>query len=392
MPQAFDVIVLGTGAMGASATYQLAKRGVRVLGIDQYDPPHTLGSTHGETRITRIACGEGEIYTRLARRSHEIWPEIERERAQGSEGSLMTSNGLIVIAGPAAAKRHGNARFLENTADNARKAGVAWESLNAEQIRSRYPAFRVNDDEKAYLDHVSGFLRPEACVTAQLSLARKHGAVTHVNETVKDFEAVGGGVEVRTNKATYAARRLIITAGAWLPHLLKSDNGSPFVIQRQVLYWFAPHSEEDLASFKQERFPVFIWLVPDRPLVIYGFPALGGMADGIKIAAEENESSTTLSSVNRTVSDREKTEMYETYIRPFFPGLSSGCVRAEVCLYTKVKDGRFIIDRHPSMDNVIIASPCSGHGFKHSPAIGELLAQMALEQSHIDISEFALHQ
>lgn len=386
MTQTFDAIVLGLGAMGAAATYQLAKRGVRVLGIDQFDPPHRLGSSHGETRITRIACGEGPQYTAFARRSHEIWREIEAELPT-LEGKLLTQNGILVIAGPRSPGAHGNPHFLRDTKRIADDAGIAAETLTASAVRARFPAFAIADDEEAYFDRVSGFLRPEACIGAQLTLARKHGATLHANETVQRFEPNAGSVRVTTNKGTYEAARLIVTAGSWLPNFLPPARAAQFAVRRQVQYWFAPRSENDLAQFKPDRFPVFIWLVPTQG--IYGFPALGGCDDGVKIATEQDHLSITPEAVDRTVSARETEEMYETYIRPFFPGLTNRCVRAEVCLYTSTKDSRFIIDRHPTMENVIVASPCSGHGFKHSAAIGEVLAQMTVGETQADIRHFA---
>jgi glycine/D-amino acid oxidase-like deaminating enzyme len=158
--QTYDAIVLGMGAMGAAATYQLAKRGARVLGIDQYDPPHRQGSSHGETRITQIACGEGEEYAPFARRSHEIWQDIERELGTGP-GALLTQNGFILISGPKGARGHGISGFLQRTFEIAANVGIRAERLSAPDIRSRFPAFAVPDDEIAYHDKVSGFVRPE---------------------------------------------------------------------------------------------------------------------------------------------------------------------------------------------------------------------------------------
>jgi sarcosine oxidase len=201
------------------------------------------------------------------------------------------------------------------------------------------------------------------------------------------LEPSARAVRVTTNKGTYEAANLIVTAGSWLPNFLPAPRAAQFTIRRQVQYWFAVRSERDLAQFKPDRFPVYIWLVPAQG--IYGFPALGSSDDGVKIATEQDHLSTTPESVDRTVSAQESEEMYETYVRPYFPGLTNRCVRAEVCLYTKTEGSRFIIDRHPSMTNVIVASPCSGHGFKHSAAIGELLAQMALGEPHARTAHFA---
>jgi sarcosine oxidase len=221
----------------------------------------------------------------------------------------------------------------------------------------------------------------------QLVLARRHGAATRINEKVTRFEPAGSGVQVTTDQGSYHAKRVIVTAGPWLPGLI-ADVSGPLAVQRQVFYWFAAKNETEHEKFRPERFPAFIWLLP-REQPIYGFPALGDLAAGIKIATEQDATTTDPNSVDRDVSPAEREEMYETYVRPFFPGLSGKCVRAETCLYTSAPDARFIIDFHPAIDNVIIASPCSGHGFKHSAAIGETLALMALGKAHLDVSIFS---
>ena len=372
MPDTYDAIVLGLGAMGAAATYQLARRGAKVLGIDQFSPPHELGSTHGETRITRVACGEGPEYTAFAARSHEIWRELEAET--GLE--LLTQNGFLAISGGGdRSSNHGVADFLGGTVAAAKAAGIGHEILDAAAMRRRYPAFGVADGDTAYHDSVGGFVRPEECITAQLRMATRFGATLGLNERVVSFDQADGVVTVRTEKGTYRARQLIVSAGAWLPGLLGPALSGSFMVTRQVLYWFRARSEAAHADFAPECFPVYIWQLP-RHQSIYGFPALGGIEDGVKLATEQYDVATTPQSVSRTVDADETREMYETYVEPFFPGLSPVCVRRKVCMYTWVDKARFIIDRHPALDRVIVASPCSGHGFKHSAGIGELLAEM----------------
>ena len=385
MPVAYDVVVLGLGAMGAAATYQLARRGARVLGIDRYSPPHEFGSTHGDTRVTRVACGEGPEYSVFAARSHQIWRELEAELGM----DLFTQNGLLVLFGPGErAANHSVADFRGATVDAAKKAKLDYEILDTAQIRQRYPAFNVADGDEAYHDDVGGFVRPERCVTAQLQKAKALGADLHLNETVISFDQAGGSVTVKTDKDTYHAKELIVAAGSWLPDFLKPALAGQFKVTRQVLYWFQAKGAAEHAQFSPERFPVYIWQVP-APQPIYGFPATGGLEEGVKIATEQNHSTTTPDTVARAVGPDEIREMYETYVGPYFPGLSPTCVKHKVCLYTQVERARFIIDRHPDADRVIVASPCSGHGFKHSAGIGELLAQMALGEKHQDIARFA---
>jgi sarcosine oxidase len=385
MPATYDVAVLGLGAMGAAAAYQLAKRGARVLGIDRYAPPHEFGSTHGDTRITRIACGEGPEYSAFAIRAHEIWRELEAEL--GVE--LLTQNGFLAISGaghrPA---NHGVAEFLEATAAAAKAANVRYEILDTAAIRQRYPAFNVADGDEAYHDAVGGFVRPERCIAAQLQRAKALGADLRLDEKVISFEQASGSVTLTTDKATYHAKELIVAAGAWLPEFLKPALAATFTVTRQVLYWFRASSEGEHAQFSPDRFPVYIWQIPARQ-AIYGFPATGGVEEGVKIATEQYDVATTPDAVSRAVGPQEIRDMYETYVGPYFPGLSPVCVRHKVCLYTWVDGARFIIDRHPDFNRIIVASPCSGHGFKHSAGIGELLARMALGEDHGDIAKFA---
>lgn len=372
MPETYDAIVLGLGAMGAAATYQLARRGARVLGIDRYAPPHEFGSTHGDTRITRIACGEGPEYSAFAARSHDIWRELEGETGL----DLLTQNGFLAISGAGnRSANHGVAQFLDATVAAARFAGVSYEILDGATLRRRYPALNVADGDQAYHDTVGGFARPENCVTAQLRAAVARGAELRLGETVLSFVQHDGSVSVVTNKQTYNASQLIVAAGAWLPAMLKPALAANFMVTRQVLYWFRARSEAAHAEFSPERFPVYIWQLP-APQSIYGFPATGGLDEGVKLATEQYDVATTPDSVSRSVPAEEVRAMYETYVEPFFPGLSPVCVRSKTCLYTWVDKARFIIDRHPDSDRVIVASPCSGHGFKHSAGVGELLAEM----------------
>ena len=305
------------------------------------------------------------------------------------EFELLTQNGFLAISGAGErAANHGVANFLDATVAAAKSAGVPYELLDTSAIRQRYPAFNVAEGDAAYHDTVSGFVRPERCVEAQLRRATMLGTDLRLNETVTSFVQAGGSVTVKTDKGTYGAKELIVAAGAWLPSLLPPALAAPFTVLRQVLYWFRARSPAEHAQFAPDRFPVYIWQLPARQ-AIYGFPAVGGFEEGVKLATEQYDVSTTPDAVDRSVGPQEIREMYETYVGPYFPGLSPVCLRHKVCLYTWVDGARFVIDRHPDLDRVIVASPCSGHGFKHSAGIGELLAQMALGEAHGDISRFA---
>jgi len=381
----FETIVLGLGAMGSATACHLARRGNRVLGLDRHSPPHAFGSTHGDTRITRLAIGEGEQYTPLALRSHELWRELERETG----ASLLTCNGGVVISSAAKTSINHVENFFENTVAAARRFGIAHELLDAAAIRRRFPAFNIADDEYGYFEPGAGFLRPEACVAAQLAVAKSRGATIRCDETVRGFDVSDGEVTVTTDGGTYRADRLIVTAGAWLPGLVGPEIARHFTVYRQTLFWF--DVEGPLTPFLPENFPIFIWELQKRKQGIYGFPAIDGPGGGLKIGAEHYDATTTADAIDRTVTRAEIESMRERFVAPFLPGLSGRCVRSAVCLYTVTPDFGFVIDRHPASERVLIASPCSGHGFKHSAAIGEALAQIVVDgASRLDLSSFGL--
>lgn len=384
--QQFDVIVVGFGAMGSASVYQLAKRGVKVLAIDRFSPPHTNGSTHGETRITRLAIGEGEEYVDFAVRSHEIWRGIEDETG---EQLLFSIGGLIISSPDSKASCHGP-NFFDNTLAAAQSKGIPHEILSADDIRGRFPQFRVKDDEAGYFEPTAGYLSPKECVKAQLDLAGKYGAVLHTGETVTDFTSSGSAVTVKTDSGTYVAKQLVITAGAWLPGLLEPAYGAKLNVYRQVLYWFdiKPEASE---MFAPGRCPVFIWDLQDKDYGIYGFPAVSGPNGGVKIATESFYETTTPETIDRRVTGDEIAHMYENFVEPYFSGLTGECPREPVtCMYTVRDESRFLIDWHPAQENVLIVSPCSGHGFKHSAAIGEAVAQMVVDgKSELDVSAFS---
>jgi sarcosine oxidase len=380
----FDTIVLGLGAMGSATLYQLAKRRRRVLGIDRFSPPHAYGSSHGDTRITRQAIGEGDVYTPLSLRSYELWREVERDTGR----SLLTVTGGLVISSKGTRATSHVANFFENTIAAARRYDIRHELLDASAIRRRFPPFRVQDDEVGYYEPDAGFLRPEACIAAQLYLAEHLGAEVHRNEMVDAFEESNDAVVVRSAARAYEAERLVITAGAWLPTLIERQYASAFTVLRQVQTWF--DITGDLASFLPGTFPVFIWELPDSTQGIYGFPAVDGASGGIKIATEQYDRATSAESVDRKVSNDEIRNLHRL-IAPRLVDVSKTCLRAVTCLYTVTADSGFVIDTHPRHPAVIIASPCSGHGFKHSAAIGEALAQVIADGgSAIDLSPFRL--
>ena len=363
--------------MGSAAAWQAAKRGARVLGIDRFRPPHAMGSSHGDTRITRLAIGEGEHYTPLVLRANDIWREIEERTGT----RLHEVTGGLIISGPRRSATTHVAHFFENTLAAARHFGIAHEILDAAQIRGRFPQFAVRDNEVGYFEPGAGYLRPERCIAAQLELAANGGAELHIDECVQSIEDLGDRVRIATDRGAYEAKQAILCMGAWLPEFLDPAAARQLSITRQALYWFEPRAP--IEEFEAPRFPVWIWELQESRHVIYGFPAIDGAGGGVKVATEQYDETTTPGTVNRAVSDAEVQAMHRDLVAPYLPGLGPHCVKTLACLYTATPDFQFWIARDPRRRNVIIVSACSGHGFKHSAAVGENAARMALEFQNV---------
>lgn len=375
--------MIGLGAMGSAACWQLAARGASVIGIDRYEPPHQYGSTHGDTRMTRLAVGEGPEYVPLVRRAHELWGQIE----ELTDVALLTQPGGLVLADAANP-------FLVQTRALATQHGIAHENLSSAALAERFPMFAVGDRTEGYFELGSGYVRPERAVQVQLELARRHGVTIRLRERVERWTASAGGVRVFTDAEVYEADRLVVCAGPWIPQLFPEGSGI-FAVYRQVMYWF-PIRE---GYHRLRDMPVFVWeFGGDRSgiehlLGFYGFPAIDGRDGGVKVATEVYEQTTTADGRQHPGSRGESEEMYRRYVAPHVPWLGPGPLRTVSCLYTSTRGSRFVIDRHPDHEAVLIVSPCSGHGFKHSPAIGEAIAQWVIDgASEIDLSAFALSQ
>jgi sarcosine oxidase len=376
----FDVIVVGLGAMGSAASYQLARRGARVLGLDRYAPPHAFGSSHGESRITRLALGEGAAYVPLATRSHEIWRELEE--ATGSH--LFQQNGVLIYGETTAASpMHGNRRFFETTVDMARRFGIPHELLDAAEIRRRFPQFRVGPDDGGFYEPGAGTLFPERCIEAQLQQARQLDADLRFD--VRVLGLLDGDVPgVVTDDATFTAPAVIVTAGAWVGDFLPDAVRGRFRVHRQVLGWYRPHAEPErhLAA----TMPNWVRLPSDGEELVYGLARVDAATD-VKVASEQFEVTCDPEHVTRTVTEDETRRLHEAASQAL--DLDPVPTRSAACLYTVTPDSHFVIDRHPTRRGVLVVSPCSGHGFKNSAAIGEAVAQWALGQEPMcDLNAF----
>jgi sarcosine oxidase len=365
----YDVAIAGLGAMGSAAAFELSRRGLRVLGFDRYTPPHPFGSSHGETRIIREAYFEHPVYVPLVQRAFELWQNQERE----SGTTLLRETGGLMIGRP-------DSELVEGARRSAELHGLQHTLLAAADVRQRFPALRPDDDMVAVWEPRAGILFPESCVTAFLSRARHHGAHLRFDEPVHHWEA-DNHVRVYTALGEYRARQLIITAGAWVSSLLP-NLALPFRIERQVLHWFDPaHSSRDFAP---DRCPIHLWQFEGHRF-FYGFPDLG---TGVKAGFHHDGEDATAEDVQRHVTCAEVAAV-RTVVRRFLPGADGPLRTSVVCLYTNTPDEHFWIDHHPTQPQVLIASPCSGHGFKFAPVIGEILADLAQDKApRFDLSPF----
>lgn len=364
-----EVIVIGLGAVGSAALYQSARRGVEAIGIDRFSPPHALGSSHGETRMTRQGVGEGDAYVPLAIRSHEIWRELE---AETGEDLLLACGALIVGPAVGGAFLHGKADFVARSIAAARRFGVPHEALASDDVTRRFPQLGLRGDERAYFEPGGGLVYPERCIAAQLREAERLGATVVRDQQGRRIDEVGDGVTVSTAATAYQAATVIVAAGAWAPGLVGAQLG-PLALQPQQLHWFAPL---DPPAYAPERFPAFIWSYgPGPDDSFYGFPIAPGAATAaVKMATETTEEVSSPEDPRRGAdSATAAATMFSRHVQGRLEGLSPRAVRSAACLYTTAPDADFVIGPLCESRRVLIASACSGHGFKHSAAVGELL-------------------
>ena len=309
---------MGLGGVGSAALYQLAGRQKRVLGLDQFAPPHALGSSHGDSRITRQAIGENAAYTPLALRSHEIWRELEQ---QTGEELMVVAGGLMMAPETSTEIFHGTPAFLAQTIAAAREYGIAHELLSSRDIAQRFPQFRLVGAEVGYYEPGAGVLRPERCVAAHLEQASARGASIHTHERVLavDPGAGGGSINVRTDRATYKAGAVVIAAGPWVARFAPSAWQRHLRVTRQVMYWFRPLREPE---FRPGAFPVFVWIFGNR--FLYGLPSMDGAVAGVKVATEQNDVQTTADTVDRVVTSAEIDTFARDYLAERLPGLTDG--------------------------------------------------------------------
>jgi sarcosine oxidase len=352
-----DVIVVGLGVAGSAIACEVARRGLRVAALDRYSPPHANGSSHGESRIIREAYFEHPAYVPMVQRAYDLWRELE---AASGERFLVTTGGLMIGAPDSA--------LVAGARRSADEHGLRYAMLTASEVQDRFPALAPETGMVGVWEPRAGILDPERCIDALLSRARTHGAALHFDESARAWRADRDGVHVQTTRAGYRARKLVIAAGPWVGSLVP-ELQSNLRIERQVVFWFDPSA--DAAAFAPSRCPIHIWQY-DGGRFFYGFPDLG---NGIKLGFHHEGATTTAETVSRDVEPGEE-ERVRAVARRFTPHADGPLRRAAVCLYTNTRDEHFLIDRHPAHAQVLVASACSGHGFKFGPVIGEMVADM----------------
>lgn len=363
----FDTIVLGTGAMGSAACFHLARRGVKVLGLEQFGIPHALGSHHGDTRMIRLCYYEHPDYVPLLRRAYALWEELENHSAQ----RLLHMTGGIYM-GPESSE------FVNGTVHAAKLHSLEHELIPRQEIARRFPQFHVPDDFVGVWEPNAGFLLPEKVVAAHAVLAMRHGAELHGHEPAIEWKADAGGVTVRTAKDTYSARHLVICGGAWSDQL-RMQVSSPLTVTRQVLGWVQPKKPE---LFAHGVLPV--WAIDHVDgTQHYGFPMLEGEAfgsarPGFKIAHHWHGPATSADTINRLPQAEDENDFRPT-LRAMIPDADGPLLSMAICMYTCSPDSHFIIDTIGAGRNVTYACGFSGHGFKFASVIGEVLADLALE-------------
>jgi sarcosine oxidase len=372
----FDVAVIGLGALGSSTLWQLSKSGKRILGIDQFSPPHTMGSSHGETRITRLAVGEGMDFVPIVKRSHEIWKELE---ALTGQKIMTTTGGLLFDSGGKSWSKHGSEGFFKRTVQFAKEGDIPHEVFDSFELKKRFSEFNLEESGMAYYEPSAGFLKPELAISTQLRLAEKNQAVIKTHTKVLEIRPLpGGGVKITTNQGEFEVGRAVISAGPWLKDFLSDLEKPHFKICRQILHWLPKEGK----GYELGKTPVYMWGFGEGPEdFIYGFPSLDGKS--VKMASESFLEKNHPDTLSREVSTQEELLFLEDKIADRFNHLDKKVLQSKVCIYTVTQDSYFVVDELPDFPEVLVASACSGHGFKHSAGLGEAIAAKLMGKSLI---------
>jgi sarcosine oxidase len=361
-----DVIVLGVGGIGSAATYHLARKGIDVLGLERFDIPHEMGSSHGATRLFTLTKPRGPSYVPIAERALELWQDLDSERDEqlfgrtGAVRSWPTDDG-------------GHRGSFEAARTACEEHSIPYEVLSGTELNERFPAFDLPADHEAIFQPDGGFLDPEACITAHVTAAQEHGATVRARESVLDWQPTEDGVEVRTEKDEYEADRLVVTAGAWASEMIEELDGLA-VPERRVLAWLQPKEPE---LYRPDSFPIFAIDVEEG--FFYGSPIhrVPGFKFGRRPRIREQVDPDTMP----RETNRQDEEILRSFADRYFPSGAGPTMRMAACIVTMSPDEGFIIDTHPAHPQVSFAAGLSGSGFQVSSAVGELLGDMATDET-----------
>ncbi len=358
----FDVAIIGLGTMGSFAAVELARRGLSVVGFDQFTPPHGRGSHSGSTRVYRIAYPEGTGYVQLAQRAGELWDQAAEQLGT----QLLHRTGMLNMGIP-------GQRFIQEIEESASTNRLPIERLSANEVHRRYPAFEIGEDYVGLFDAQAGWIDVDASITASLAQAQALGVECVFDQPVQGWDASASEVRVHLQNETITAANLVVTAGAWTGNLLR-DLHLPLAVKRKVIAWFDPLAPE---LFAADRIPVFTF----AENAVYGFPGFPGL--GVKMA--EHAGGSYLPHADSPVSPPGPADLdpiaaiaakYMPKLAGSYPAARSRLLRSATCLYTVTPDEDFIVDHHPEFDNVVFAAGFSGHGFKFAPLIAVALADL----------------
>ncbi|WP_049927448.1 N-methyl-L-tryptophan oxidase [Halopiger goleimassiliensis] len=372
MRDRYDVIVVGIGGMGSAAVAELAARGVDVLGLERYDVPHDYGSAHGTSRIVRRPDATDRASATLLERGLERWRDLEAD----VDRQLLYRTGSIDV-GPA----DGDA--LEDARRICEATGLEYDRLSSADLSERFPAFAVPETYAGIYQPEGGVLVPDVGIVAQVTQAHRAGATIRARERVVDWRSVSDGVRVETDHGAYESEALVVTAGPWIPQLVEPLEGV-VVPERQLLGWFQPGNPD---RFGPDRFPVWtLWTDEGR---YFGTPVhdVPGCTVGRRRTREE--------SVDPDAFEREPTQADERLLRSiveeYVPTAAGPTMRLSTSLSATTADDRFVLDTLPDRPEVVVGTGCSDSAFAFAPAIGEVLADLALEgTTEYDVDPFSL--
>jgi sarcosine oxidase len=360
----YDVAVVGLGGMGSAALAQLAHRGVRAIGIEQFARGHDLGASVGRTRIIRKAYFEHPAYVPLLQRAYDGWHALQERTG----ARLLDLVGILMVGAP---EREG----IAGTLRSAREFDLALEVLDKAQLRMHFPQLEIHGGEIGLIERDAGMVYPEVGVAAHLAVAEEDGATLRFETTIARWDRGSPHVLRCADGTAIAADRIAVTAGPWSGPLIR-DLNLPLQVQRNVQIWFDPMSDD----FDFGIFPTFFVDRDDFPAPLYGFPAIDGR---LKAALHAYGETIVANELDRTIHDADIAAVRSALER-FAPEAAGAFIEGKACMYTMTPDGHFIVDRDPNDASVVIAAGFSGHGYKFTPAIGELVADLLEERDRPD--------